>query len=109
MNPTGLRHSSPTVEKSEIEKVLALRESRKALADRLQLIEAALSESENEIIAQIDAGADLSQTGYAISINESERRFPRWKEEFISIAGKPAADRVLEATPATVYRRLVVK
>lgn len=106
-----LKHpsTSTTVEKSQIEQILALRESRKALADRLELIEKSLSEAETQIIFAIDSGANVANAGYAVSISETERRYPKWKEEFISVAGKAAADKVLEATPANVYRKLIIK
>lgn len=109
MNPKASQLSASILEKSDIEKVLALRESRKALADRLELIEKALDEAEEQVIGQVVAGVDLSRTGYAISISETERRFPKWKEHLIEIAGKAEADRIISETPATIYRKLIVK
>lgn len=109
MKNPQVHQSKPTVEKIQIEKILAMRESQKALRDRLALIEQAISDAEKEVIGLVEAGADLSQAGYAISVSSSERRYPAWKEHFIEFAGKQKADQILEETEPTLYRRLVVK
>jgi hypothetical protein len=49
------------------------------------------------------------KTSRRVTIRDIARRFPAWKEHFIELAGKSAADQVLEGTEAKVYRNLVVK
>jgi hypothetical protein len=72
-------------------------------------LEPAIKESEGQLMALLEAGADFSHCGFAVSIQSSEKRYPKWKEEFISRLGKPLADEVLEGTSPTVHRKLVIK
>lgn len=109
MNQKVVQQRFSTVEKVKVEQILAMRETRKALQERLELVEKALSTAEDEIIGLIELGADVASAGYALSVNESQRRYPAWKEHFISFMGKAKADDILEATPATIYKKLVIK
>lgn len=101
--------SQTTPSPTDLEQLIAMRETQRSLKDRLELMDKAISEIEGRIIAQIDSGADFSRFGYSIAIQESSRRFPAWKEHFIGRLGKAEADAVLEATPATIYRKLVIR
>jgi hypothetical protein len=112
MNPNAALKKSPPapiLHQIEVEKVLALRETHKALKDRLELMDKALREAEGDVLAKLDAGADLAHCGYAVSVQVVERRYPAWKEEFIARLGKAHAGEVLESTEPTVYRKVVVK
>lgn len=107
MNPNTLNQA--VINPIEIEKLLAMRETQKGLKERLALMEEAISQAEDLILSSIDAGADLSRLGYTVEVQESSRRYPAWKEHFISRLGKDAADAVLEGTKPTVFRKLVIK
>ncbi len=109
MKNPQVHQSKPIVEKVQIEKILAMRETQKALRERLALIEKAIGDAEGEVIGLVESGADTTQAGYAVSVSVSERRYPSWKEHFISLMGKEKADQILEQTTPTIYRRLVVK
>jgi hypothetical protein len=88
---------------------MAMRETQRALKDRLELMDRSIKDAETNLIAQIEAGADITQCGYDVSVQAVERRYPTWKEHFIESLGKDAADAVLEATKPTVYKRVVIK
>lgn len=112
MNPTNTLRKAPQREvlsQADVEKLLALKETQKALKERLEVMDQAIRESEESILAQITRGADATHCGYAVSVQTIERRYPAWKEHFIEKLGKSAADAVLIATEPTVYRRVVIK
>ena len=89
MNPNSLKKSkAPQINQTSIESILAMRETQRALKDRLKVMDDALDKAEANLIRAIDAGTDLSSCGYAIQIQESIRRYPAWKEHFISRLGK---------------------
>lgn len=110
MHPTNtLAKATPsTTAFINLEKILAMREAAKMLKERLATVENSLDQAEQEIMEAVDAGADFSALGYEVAIQESSRRYPKWKEEFLSRLGKSAADAVTESTPATIYRKLVI-
>jgi hypothetical protein len=109
MKSTALRSQvPPMVTTAEVERVIALRESRAAIKRNLERIDSALDQAEQEVIAKIDAEAGVSGCGYHILIKAIEKRFPAWKEHFIHLAGKGAADTILADTPAKTYRTLVI-
>lgn len=93
----------------EIETLLLMREEYKTLKGEMDRLKQQLDDHEADIIAWIDAGASVSSRFYGIDVRETERRFPAWKEHVIELAGKDAADDVLEATEPKLYRSLVVK
>lgn len=109
MHPTSALNRVEVLRTSQVENLLAMKETQKALRDRLAIMDQAIEKQESEIVGMLERGCDASRCGYLIAIDEVSRRYPKWKEEFISRMGKPAADAVLAATPATVSKRLVVK
>jgi hypothetical protein len=111
MHPNSSRtQSNPqSVTNAQIEQLLAMREAQKGLKDRLKLMDDAIDTAETALIAQISNGADLSKCGFDVRIQETERRYPAWKEYFIEKLGKGAADAILVATEPTVHRRVVIK
>lgn len=106
MTQTQLKQSLST---ADIENILALRESQKALKARLDLIVRALDTAENKIVQSIESGADLAHCRFSLSIHEISRRYPAWKEHFISHCGKVEADQVLESTTPTIHKKLEIK
>ncbi len=95
-------------EASNVEWLLALRESYQALKKRLDAMEETVDELESGIIAQVESGLDFSIFGYEIKVQESTRRYPAWKEHFIERLGKSEADSVLAATKPTILKKLVI-
>src|ERR1700730_7335305 len=91
----------------EVEQALALRETLQGLKKRMDLIETSLQETETTIISKLDAGADFSSCGYSIFVKEVQKRYPSWKEEFLSRLGKSEADAVMETTEPKIYRNLI--
>jgi hypothetical protein len=107
MNPNTV--SQPVIDAAEVQKLIAMRETQKALKSRLELMDQAVKESEAVIIAAVDAGAAIEGLGVDLRIEEVSRRYPAWKEHFISRMGKAVADEVLEHTAPVTYRRVVIK
>lgn len=93
----------------DIQSVLAMREMELRYKRMLERAHEAVRLAEQNIIMKLDMGADTSGCGYGLRIREVERRYPAWKEFFISLAGKAEADRVSEATEPKVYRNLVIE
>jgi len=94
---------------TDIEQLLAMRETQRSMRERLALIDESISGLENEVLTAIDLGADLRNLKYAVSVQTTERRYPSWKEHFISRLGKSEADSVLELTAPVTHRKLVIK
>lgn len=107
MNPNAAK--KPLITVTEVNEYLALKESIQALKRRIELLTESLDHSEANLISKIDFGADANACGFNLSVRESEKRFPAWKEHFIAKCGKVAADRILESTDAKLYRDLIVK
>ncbi len=106
MNPNALKKVAVT--NTEIEQLLALRETQKELKRRLELIDQSVDSTEQAIISKLDSGANISACGFGLEVKQVERRYPAWKEHFIDLAGKEAADRVLAETDPKVYRNLKI-
>lgn len=98
-----------TVTSVQVERLLATRETYQALKKRLDAMAETLNELETEIIAQIEEGMDFSRLGYHVRVQETVRRYPAWKEHFLSYVGKAEADAVLEATPPIIHKKLIVE
>lgn len=97
------------ISNQDIEMLLSQREAEKRLKHLLERVQESLREIEDDLVARLDRGADVSGCTYALRIRESARRFPAWKEHFINLAGKDAADQVLEQTEPKMFRNLVVE
>ena len=93
----------------ELQLFIKLQQEIKSLKANLADVEKAMQEAESQLITKIDEGAVLATDQFVVSIREIERRFPAWKEHYIAVAGKDAADQVLNETEAKLYRNLVVK
>lgn len=111
MHPnTSLKQAVPhSINNSQIEQLLAMRETQKGLKERLNLMAEAVEKAENVLIDQVIAGADLSACGFEVCVQEIVRRYPAWKEHFIGKLGKSEADVVMENTTPVIHRKLVVK
>lgn len=107
MNSNAVK--KPVITAKEVLEYLALRESIQGLKRRVELLDESLGQAELGLIAKLDFGADTEGCGFLLSIRETSKRFPAWKEHYISACGKNAADRILGSTEAKLYRDLVVK
>lgn len=107
MNSNAL--NKPVITSTEINEYLALKESISALKRRIEVLTKSTDKLEETIVSKLDFGGDASACGYLLSVRQSEKRFPAWKEHFIQACGKQEADRILESTESKIYRDLVVK
>lgn len=99
----------PVISTIEVNEYLAMRESIAALKRRIELLTESLDQSEQNLIAKIDLGANTDACGFLLSVRESEKRFPAWKEHYIEACGQEKAERILKSTEPKLYRDLVIK
>lgn len=99
----------PIITLAEIESIVAMRETLKSDKERLEILQDIIKIHEQEIIRKLDQGAYVSSCEYVVSVRETEKRFPAWKEYFIENCGKALADENLDDTEETVYRDLLIK
>lgn len=99
----------PSISAVEIERLRAMRETYQALKKRLDTVTKTVDELESQVISQVEAGTDFSAMGYLVRIQETIRRYPAWKEHFLSRVGKAEADAILEATPPTIDKKLIIE
>jgi hypothetical protein len=90
-----------------IKAILSLREKTSALKVELKTLEGILENRESDLLNQHERGLK-TPIGFEIVKKEVERRYPKWKEHFINIAGSSAADQVLADTTPTVSTYLVI-
>ncbi len=91
----------------DVTKLINLRESKTFLKKRLEQIDLDLSTAEDELIARIEAGAQIV-TQYPVSIKITERRYPSWKDAFIKALGDSEAKKVTDITAPTISKSIVV-
>jgi hypothetical protein len=102
-----IKSSLKPVTDLDVAKVLNLRESKAFLKKRLEQIDSDLAALEEELIARIEAGARI-ESHYPVSVKTSERRYPSWKDEFISVAGESKAKKVIDSTTPTISKSIVI-
>lgn len=107
MNSNTLK--KPAITSTEINEYLALTESISALKRRIEVLSKSADNLEESLISKLDFGANFSACGFLLSVRQTEKRLPKWREQFIQVCGKKEADRVLESTEAKVYRNLIIK
>lgn len=108
MNRSNAALKRSIVTRTQIQSLLAMRESLDAMKKRYDLLENSVKATEQEIIAQIESGIEVD-SDYDLQIRTSERRYPAWKSYFVEVAGAAAAERVLAETLPTIYKTLIVK
>lgn len=99
--------STASITDVEIIKLMNLRESKVFIKKRLEQIDSDLTALEEELIVRIEAGAPI-ECPHPISVKTSERRYPSWKDAFISIAGEPKAKKVIDSTAPTITKSIVI-
>lgn len=95
--------SNASITDADVIKVINLRESKAFIKKRLEQIDSDLTALEDEMIAKIEDGASI-ESCHLVSIKISERRYPSWKDAFISVAGEPEAKRVIDSTTQRLPR-----
>ena len=91
----------------DVTKLLNLRDSKSFLKKRLEQVDTDLSAAEEELITRIEAGARI-QSRYPVSIKTSERRYPSWKDAFITAVGEMEAKKVTDSTEPTIAKSIVI-
>lgn len=94
---------------SEVRNFLSIKETERMAKRRLESLQEQCKAAELALIAQVQQGIPTEGSEFSLRLREIERRFPAWKEHFIALAGKAAADEVLETTEPKSYLSLVVE
>lgn len=94
---------------ADIERILALREAKDGLKRRIELIEGSLREAEAALVLALETQPELIYGDYTLSVKVTEKRYPAWKEHFLTHAGKERADRILLETAPRIYKSLIIK
>jgi len=97
-----------TVTDRDIEHILSLRRTFEAQRKRLELVETALVDAEQNVIGRIESGALIAST-HTVALRNIERRSVQWKSKFIELAGSDAAEAVLAATVPSITVKLLVE
>lgn len=91
----------------EISQVLSLREMKKALSKKLDKIDAKLKKSERELIELLECGCDVDSS-FNISINETSKTYPKYKEEIEKRLGEEVLKEIIESTAPKQFKKLVI-
>jgi hypothetical protein len=75
---------------------------------RLRELERQYESEKAAILAAIEAGARIQPGRLTAVIQTFTRRIVQWREEFEKRLGKEEVERVLDATPPTVYKSLKI-
>lgn len=94
--------------KSQLQTLMELRMEQQQLADWMDKINKAIAEVETDMMSLMSQGVNVSDDSYAVSIKETSRRTPSWKEHFIRVTSKEEAEKVIESTESHVTRHLVI-
>lgn len=108
MRTHGTPASKTTVTPEAIEYVLKLRRIYESQKKRLEMAENALLEVEEQIIAQIRAGAAVISP-YDVQLKSIERRNVAWKSVCAELIGAEATEALLGAAQPSISYRLLVK
>jgi len=92
----------------DIEHILSLRQTFAAQKRRLELVETALVEAEQNVIGRIESGAAVI-SAHTVALSKVERRNVQWKSKFVELAGSDAAEAVLASTAPTITIKLLVE
>ena len=100
--------NNQVISEEEVQQVIALKSTLKQLKKQVESISSSLSHAESVLVEKLEAGAS-SPFGFSLAVKEVARKFPAWKEYFISRLGKNEADKVLESVEPKIYKNLTVK
>ncbi len=97
---------------TQVQGLLAMRESLDSLKKRYELLENSVKAQEQEIIALVEAGATVNSS-HELRIRATERRYPHWKESYAVVAAQlpsaPTTEEVLANTIPLVSKTLIIK
>jgi hypothetical protein len=91
----------------DISQVLSLREMKKRLSKKLENIDFQLKQNEKELIELIECGCELDSS-FNISINESFKRYPRYKDELEKRLGEKIIKEIIDSTEPQQFKKLVI-
>lgn len=92
---------------SEIAHIKTLRDMAKALKDRLDKLEIELETNEAFVISLLDSGA-LNASSFNISVNETSRKHPKYKEEIEKRLGEVVLNEIIQNTESRISKKLVI-
>lgn len=100
-------HKQAQITNSEIAHIQTLRDMAKALKHRLDKLENELVANETFIIQLLDSGA-INGSSFKISVNETSRKHPKYKEEIEKRLGEVVLNEIIENTEPKTSKKLVI-
>lgn len=97
----------PKITDSEIAHIQTLRDMAKVLKARLEKLENELEANESYVIELLETGA-VNECSFNISVSETSRRYPKYKEELEKRLGEKVLNQIIENTEAKVSKKLVI-
>lgn len=91
----------------EVSNIMSLREMKKALSKKLDKLESELKKEEKRIIELLEMGAE-NNTIFNISINESFKTYPKYKDEIMKRYGEDVVKEIINSTQPQQFKKLVV-
>lgn len=92
---------------SEIAQVKTMREMVKVLKQKLDKMEAELEVNEKTIIELVESGVSIDTT-FNISIVETSRKHPKYKEEIEKRLGEDVLNEIIESTHPKITKKLII-
>jgi len=92
----------------QISRILSLREMKKALSKKLDKLEDELKSNESQIIELIECGCEVDSE-FNISINESSKVYPKYKEEIENRLGDKVLKEIINSTQPKLFKKLIIK
>lgn len=90
----------------EIDVVMVMKTRQRQLKSELDSLTEQIAQSEQAILNRFLDEEFVRTETYSLQAHVAERRFPCWKELFISFLGKEKADEIVAKTEPKVYRTL---
>jgi len=106
MNTNSVKKQGVTA--SDLQYFAALQESAALLRKKAAEIDLEVHEYELLIMSAVASGEAVDNSCFTVAVKESSRRCPAWKEHYVSLAGKEAAEAILQATEPSITRHVVV-
>ena len=91
----------------EISNILSLREMKKALSKKLEKLDSELKKEERKVMELIEFGAE-NYSEFNISINESFKTYPKYKEEILKRYGEDVVKEIINSTQPQQFKKLVI-
>lgn len=97
------------ISQEDLTKVLHLRREIKALKAQQAELTAVEKEISAHLIGRIDVGVPVENGVLSARVHVEERRIPAWKQICVQNLGEAYVAKVIEATPVSIYPRLVIE